>query len=430
MSNTLTPFLYHTRTLQRLPSAFLARSSVSVPRCLFHSPARLQAKKRRHADESIPFELPPGLDLTPDESIGANGETETVSTITPTERKAFDTIFQEIAQRNTRPSRAHLADNVINLVVQEAERSASGTTSHRAPVVDRESALEKFPPSLRKAASMALGALKEDDGVVTDGSAQQDVSDLTGDGAATRGLDAGDLLDWADDSIVIDELVKTATIGEHRRAERRRIESQMLSAESDFRLWKSMTKDVFRMVERLGIGEKAPLAAAKPPKNKEEAAKRKKEELNIYIHGPLYPLLLLRGLRLLDRAFETPSPLALSVLPRVQELGLASYVLGASTPFYNTLISIYWYRYGDVAAVFNQLEEMRKAGLSFDEDTLELLKDMEKDMSPLAQGQQGDFVKELTAMPEYEAVFDSRLPHWEKVVQSSIDDKQREAAHY
>lgn len=423
MSNTLTPFLYHTRTLQRLPSTLLARTSGS--QCLFHSPTKLQARKRRSGDESIPFELPPGLDLTGDESTG--GRPETVSTITPTERKAFDTIFREIASRSNRPSRAHLADNVISLVVQDADRSSTSSSSRRNTVVDRDAALEKFPPSLRKAASMALGTLQED--TEDQAAQQQEVTGLAEDSAVSQALGEGDLLDWADDGLAIDKLVKTATIGEHRRRERRRVEKWMTSAESDFKLWKSMTKDVFRMVERLGIGEKGSLADTRPPASKDEAAKRKKEDLNIYVHGPLYPLLLLRGLRLLDRAFETPSQLALSVLPRVQELGLASYVLGASTPLYNTLMSIYWYRYGDVSAVFSLLEEMRRAGLSFDEDTLELLRDMEKDMVPYAEGEHGPFVKELTAMPEYEAAFDSRLSHWERVIRSSIEEKQREAAY-
>jgi len=419
MSNTLTPFLYQTRTLQRLPTTFLARPSVS--RCLLHSPAKLQARKRRSSDESIPFDLPPGLDLTGDEATG--GEREAVSTITPKERQAFNSIFQEIASRTSRPSRAHLADNVISLVVQDAERSSSSSTSRRTTIVDRDAALEKFPPSLRKAASMALGTLQEDDHSAT----EQDLSNLAENPAQSLG--ENDLLDWADDGRAIDQLVKTATIREHRRRERLRVEKSMMTAESDFKLWKSMTEDVFRMVERLGIAEKGPLANRKPPSSKAEATKRKKEELNIYAHGPLYSLLLLRGLRLLDQAFETPSQLALSVLPRVQELGLASYVLGASTPLYNTLMGIYWYRYGDVGAVFSLLEEMRRAGLSFDEDTLELVQDMERDTVPYAEGEHGLFVKELTAMPEYEAVFDSRLSHWERTIRASIEDKKREVGY-
>jgi hypothetical protein len=242
-------------------------------------------------------------------------------------------------------------------------------------------------------------------------------------------LGEGEFLDWDKDGLAIDKLAKTATIGEHRRRERRRVEEWMLSADSDFKLWKSMTKDVFRMVYRLGIGNNRSLTDNKPPSNSKEASRRKREELNIYVHGPLYPLLLLRGLRLLDRAFERPSSLALSILPRVQELGLASYVLGASTPFYNTLMSIHWHRRGDVSAVFDLLEEMRRAGLSFDEDTLELLRDMQTALVPCAEGEQGQFVKELTTMPEYEAVFDSRLPHWVKVIQSSIEEKKRETAY-
>lgn len=421
MSNTLTPFLYQTRTLQRLPATIRARSFLS--RCLFHSSARLQARKRRSSDESIPFELPPGLDLSGDESTG--GEPQTVSTITPTERKAFDTIFREIASRGKRPSRAHLADNVISLVVQDTDSQAPSSSPRGNAVVDRDAALEKFPPSLRKAASMALGTWQED----ADQPPAPEGSGLTADTGLSQSPEEVDLIDWADDGQAIDNFVKTATIEEHRGRERHRVENSMMSADSDFKLWKSMTKDVFRMVERLGIGEKVSLAGRGRPASRAEAAKRKKEELNIYVHGPLYPLLLLQGLRLLDRAFERPSRLALSVLPRVQQLGLASYVLGASTPFYNTLMGIYWYRYGDVSAVFNLLEEMRRAGLSFDEDTLALLRDMEKDMVLYAEGEQGSFVKELTAMPEYEAAFDSRLSHWERVIRSSIEDKRREAAY-
>jgi hypothetical protein len=351
----------------------------------------------------------------------ASGEQEAASTITPKERQTFNSIFQEIASRGHRPSRAHLADNVISLVVQDAERSAS--SRHATTVVDRDVALDKFPPSLRRAASLALDSLQEDADELAH---RQGPSASTGDPAQLLGED--ELLDWADNGQAIDELVKTATIEEHRRSERRRVEKSMTDAESDVDLWKSMTENVFGMVERLGIGENASTPGKKRPASKEEAARRKKEQLNIYVHGPLYPLLLLRGLRLLDTAFRAPSQLALSVLPRVQELGLASYVLGASTPFYNTLMGIYWHRYGDVSAVFSLLEEMRRAGLSFDEDTLELLQDMEKDMSPYAEGERGSFVQELTAMPEYEPVFDSRLPHWERVIRGAIEDKKREAA--
>ena len=39
------------------------------------------------------------------------------------------------------------------------------------------------------------------------------------------------------------------------------------------------------------------------------------------LYGPLYPSFLLLGLRLLDRSFAKPSPLALSILPRIKSLG-------------------------------------------------------------------------------------------------------------
>ena len=42
------------------------------------------------------------------------------------------------------------------------------------------------------------------------------------------------------------------------------------------------------------------------------------------------------------------SPLTFSLLPRIKELGLESFVLGVSTPFYNELLEIYWKRRGDL----------------------------------------------------------------------------------
>lgn len=436
MSTTLTPFLYQTRTLQRLPAtAFLAPVRL---RSFSHAPANIQSRRqpRRHRsdedheDYSIPFDLPPGIDLTTRESgrvtgaeAEAEAEAEAQSTITPTERKTFDSIFHEIAERRRSTGMSQIANNVINLVVQDAERSSRNSAAGPGTVSDRDAALGKFPPSLRKVARIALGSMEDNDAPVTRQlQADPGAADASPEMLAARSLGEGELLDWDDDGLAIDQLVKTATIGEHRRRERRRIEKWMNLAESDFDLWKSMTKDVFGMVEKLGIGEKS-------GSQDEAPAPGKTRSFNVYIHGPLYPLMLLRGLRLLDKAFDKPSPLALSILPRIQQLGLASYVLGASTPFYNTLMGIYWYRYGDVSAVFGLMEEMRRAGLSFDTESLGILRDMESTLTPYANGASGQFVQELTAMPEYEAALDSRLSHWERVIQSSIEDKKPEPVY-
>ncbi|RKU41588.1 hypothetical protein DL546_005147 [Coniochaeta pulveracea] len=418
MSNTLTPFLYQTRTLRRVQSSLAARRALL--RAFSNTSTR--PRRPRPADDAIPFELP--SDVQHDVTLHGGSESQTPSTITPTERKAFDAIFQEIATRGARSSRSQAADQVINLVVQDAIGESYKPPSRQTDVMDRDAALEKFPPSLRKAASMALGAMEDPDNIQQYAEADvKDLAKLSREEAAARKLGQEDVLDWEDDTTAIDQLVKTATIGEHRRREQHRVEQELSSAESDFDLWKSITKDVFSMVDRLGISEKTTPKTDPAPANAEHVSKRNKKDLNVYVHGPLYPLLLLRGLRLLDKAFEKPSALALSVLPRVKELGLASHVLGASMPFYNTLMGIYWYRYGDVGAVFNLLEEMRRAGLSFDEDSLEIIRDIDRTLVPFAEGESGQFVKELTSMPEYEPAFDSRLPHWENIIQGSIEDR-------
>lgn len=425
MSTTLTPFLYQTRTLQRLHLVPTVRRSLS--RACFHTPSSLRARGRE-SDDSIPFDLPSDVQDEARRTADPAEHSDKLSTITPAERRAFDAIFQEIASRGVRSSNSDIADNVINLVVQDATNRPSSTSSNKqSNVLDRDAVLEKFPPSLRQAASLALGELEDVNHNMPYGPAGQDLSSLSREDAAARRLGQGDVLDWEDDSAAIDQMVKSATIGDHRRREQQRVERYLADASSDFQLWKTMTKNIFRMVEKLGIGERPVEQEAPSSQSAQDlgATEPKRNKLNVYVHGPLYPLLLLKGLRLLDKTFEKSSPLALSVLPRVKELGLASYVLGASTPLYNTLMSIYWYRYGDVNAVFNLLEEMRRAGLSFDEDSLQILHDMDDTMVPYSEGESGPFVKELAAMPEYEAVFDSRFSHWESIIQGAIDEKRR-----
>lgn len=142
------------------------------------------------------------------------------------------------------------------------------------------------------------------------------------------------------------------------------------------------------------------------------------------IYGPLYPMLLVTSLRLLDKHFSQPSQLALSVLPRVKELGVASYVLGVSTAFYNYLLGIYWGRYGDVSSVLAHLEEMRHAGLYFDKDTFSTVARVSSWLTEMANGEHGAFLREAMSMPEYEVALRSRLRHWTNEITRSIVERR------
>ena len=88
----------------------------------------------------------------------------------------------------------------------------------------------------------------------------------------------------------------------------------------------------------------------------------------LYIISRLYPAAILLAFRLLRTKFPT-SPLALALLPQIRSSGPTSYVLGASTEFYNALIELRWDIYSDLRGVDGLLMEMERSGVGFDMGT-------------------------------------------------------------
>jgi len=136
-------------------------------------------------------------------------------------------------------------------------------------------------------------------------------------------------------------------------------------------------------------------------------------------YGPLYPSYLLLGLRLLDRSFAKPSPLTLSILPKIKSLGLVSHVLGASTQLYNELLIIYWYRYDDFRGALNLLSEMEQSGLNFNEETLEIVEDIRTMQARIARGDRGETLKALWSLPEFAP---GKFAHWRKKIASMLTE--------
>jgi hypothetical protein len=424
------------------------------------------ATKPVSREDPIPFELPPDVPLPDSESssYSAQGEETSIDegTITPKEREIFGNIFQEIAQRQRRrgkgPVKAvpappgKLLDNterasglsVVNIIVKRAAEDyeskggvgggaavaslpdesaqmladslfASGSAAFTAS--DRSAALRHFPTSLRRAAEEAFGASRTAAESVRESSVMLAESEVIEESARRPDL------------IVVDpeaERIEAMRIGEQHR-----VEALMTAAKTDFELWDIMEQEVFPLVDKFSIdsSSKPVLKTRKRPSNAEAlethtSAADRERRYNMALYGLLYPSHLLCALRLLDSAFPRPSPLALSILPRIKQLGVASYVLGASTAFYNALMGIHWYRYGNIGAVFDLLEEMRHSGLTLNSDTMGIVMDAENSLRPCAEGSDSPFLEELTAMPEYEPAIQSLLHRWGWRIQNSIDDSQ------
>ncbi|KAI1088057.1 hypothetical protein F5B19DRAFT_31458 [Rostrohypoxylon terebratum] len=469
MSSTFLPFLYYTRTILRTNP----RKTVAFARAL-HATSR----PRETGQDDIPFEFNVGEEAiltqpTPTEPARR-------STITPTERKIFERIFADIQARGLKPnlpkgSRADPATHETMLIMQQASQDAgqSRPATVAAPGLlagaarDRNKALLRFPPELRAAASKALGTIHASATAFPG----EEADTYTATGQKVEDVDEG----WQTPAHSIDRSVELEA---KRRPERIRVEGLIMKAKTDFELWDVLEREVFTMPARLGI-DRRPRAEAEDvvpdgPQAEEEGLEidevaseseqasdavdgvetsenevaEDAEEtgdvaadadagvyypfkgLSLYVHGPLYPAYLLLALRRLDTAFSSPSPLVFSLLPRIKELGLESYILGVSTPLYNSLLELHWARRGDLVGMLHLLEEMRHCGLYFDEQTASILNQVDNSMAMMASKvSSGSFMRALMTMPEYEQSMRDRLRHWHRIVDLSIKEREQDIGY-
>ncbi|KAI8948168.1 hypothetical protein F4801DRAFT_471475 [Xylaria longipes] len=451
MSFTLMPFLYQTRTILRIPAH---RAAAGIVRSL-------HATARRTGENDIPFDYeigPPGVDV-PVAEVANRG------TITPSERQIFERIFADIEARSLKPVVKDggepinpAANRSTRLIMQQAALDAGQAreATVTAPAIlsgaakDRAKALLRFPPPLRAAAEKALDTIK-----------QQAKSAKYNDDAHDAAAREDEFVDneW---QAPAHTFARTVELEAKRFPERTRIEGLITSAKSDFELWDVLEKEVFTMPARLGIvkaanrsddAEASPKArkrgrpsTAKSPDEPSHDTEPKLEaaevnttsvssdnvsdpgdprKLSLYVHGPLYPAYLLLALRRLDTAFSAPSSLVFSILPRIKELGLESYVLGVSTPFFNDLLAIYWARHGDLSGMLELLEEMRHCGLYFDSRTASILNRADEALFGLASGKErSGFGRALMSMPEYEHSQRNRIRHWHREVDLSVQQRK------
>ncbi|KAI3545556.1 hypothetical protein CSPX01_04862 [Colletotrichum filicis] len=397
MATTLTPFLYQTRTI--------LRASVSV-RSLSTTAGRLHPRSR--GSQSIPFEWDGPAQERPDIPSGPDGERK--STITPTERQVFRAIFDDIAKRGGQvPPQAATpgaADDAAASSSQVETEPESGS---------RDAILRKYPPALRRAAEVALG-----------------MRQVQGDQLTSSRISFKPEEELESD---LEEAAKLEAARRDARAQEAvRLQALLDQCNTDVEVWNVLERDVFSMVARLGISEDKqrqpdPEKKAKPSLHKKSSKKAQPDALSMDSHGPLYSMHLLQGLKTLDQSFAHSSPLALNVLPRIKELGLASYVLGVSTPFYNELASILWYRHGDTQAVLAVLDEMQFAGLFYDMQTLRLIDTIELALDSFRGGKLGVFSQAVGTMPGYNLDVKSRVARYARRVRHSLRERRGSARY-
>ncbi|KEY74710.1 hypothetical protein S7711_05461 [Stachybotrys chartarum IBT 7711] len=405
MSVTLLPFLYQTRTLARV----LRAPAVAKYMHVSHSP-----RQRHLSDDSIPFHW----DKPETRHDAAEPE---LGTITTMEAKIFKGIFEEIAQgkmlspkRGAKPGGSAFPATTSNEASTPDMTSSSIVEQARANEFG-DSFLQRYPESLRDAAQVALGKYSDQP------QRQRELSEAK-----------------------MAELAKSeqqrqrqrARLDKLRLAESDRVTALMKACTTDAALWKVMEEEVFSLPSRLGIVQVEPLkkSIGKPErgtKSTKAAAKSEGEtevepestKLSMDVHGPLYPQFISLGLELFDTAFSRSSPYVFQLLPRVKELGLPSYVLGVSTPFYARLARIHWDRFGDASSAVDVLQEMHSVGLYADGNVSDLLARIKEHMHACSWGRQGQFVMAIMGAPPYNGSLTQRLEGMGEYVRQSRKER-------
>lgn len=424
MSSTLLPFLYQTRTLQR---AFRGPLALAVVRSA-HSQTSRRRQTVKH-DNSIPFEWDPEDDR--------NDGLQQPSTITPSEAEVFKGIFDEIAQgkmpaARKRPAafQKHPQDSTDPSVAVDGAPVSGAATGHRngmarsiveqARVTEfREKFLGRYPKSLRNAAQVALGLYELEPRSSGSGKSQM------------MELDEANESKWAE----------RAKYDRARLEERERVDALMKACQTDDALWKVMEEEVFSLPAKLGIAQgvkSRSITGQRDSKGKRTAKATNSETLGpktvddekriMDVHGPLYSHFINTALGIFDTAFAHPSPFAFRILPRIKELGLPSYVLGVSTPFYTQLARMHWNQFGDANSALDMLQEMNSAGLYADDEVTDLLAKIRDHLHGCTWGAQGPFVMAMMESPPYDGALTQRLEDMDKSVKRSLYERTRDYA--
>ncbi|RDA95536.1 hypothetical protein CP533_1281 [Ophiocordyceps camponoti-saundersi (nom. inval.)] len=394
------------------------------------TPAYARLSRRAHMrshDHAVPF------DWGDNSQVGDHGVTSSEgSTITPAEAYIFKGIFEEIARGQMPPPRRRsFRDNDID---DGSGKQRARSIVDQARVTEfRDKFLCRYPPFLQEAAKMALSMFE------TDKQGRPKLSQT--------------------DEKTLEESTKYNAA---RMEQRNRVEALMKASVTDVALWKVMEDEVFALPSKLGIHQRQTRQIAErrsklqnltailgQPKAEEstprvevpeqglqaeapkEAADAKPtteikgkdasdQKLSMDIYGPLYPDLLEMGLEFFDTAFARPSPFALQVLPRIKALGLCSFVLGVSTPFYVRLARIHWNRLGDAAMALDVLQEMSNSGLYYDKAAKVLLAHIRDNLHGCTWGAQGSFVMKMMEFSPYDSVLTQRLERMEEDVDTAL----------
>lgn len=417
------PFLYQTRTIMR-PSvnASNARAddadshSAKANRHINNIFDRINARDSRSSmggpssgkvRDEVPFE---GVRME-------EGDRRPRSTITREEKEAFARLFNMVVT----PDGEYKAKTV------KSEKASQLSERKKYDFKD-EDFPQHFPPPLKriaKAASLKVQEKEEEARLYQELRAQEAYQE------AKEKADA--------------EALASNPLRQEQQAQIERIETLLYAARTDVELWNVLETELFTPLELLELdhqqsdpdqdvspsndGEPQPPATsgvhtlskapaernvnpqvlAKGTTSTHESLEDSTRNHNISIITHIYPALLLSALNQLKDDFPS-STLPFTLLPRIKRLGRTSYILGASTPLYNTIIDLTHTTYADFHRIDEILHELDNSGLEFDSRTLEILEQIAREGEKGRKGRLGINEKQVWNM-------DLITDGWRKVVE-------------
>ncbi|KAH0538513.1 hypothetical protein FGG08_004900 [Glutinoglossum americanum] len=415
----LLPFLYETRSLCRRPVSTTIFGSLFGCR---KQPTNSRGLQRlREVRYQEPGGFSDGFDRDEFGGAGSDGggfDRETLanskqhSTITDFERAAFNRIFREIMENtNHSDERSQWALDAVNenwSLKGKRIQSASTKPQHyndlneiitsavavAGPEMETEQdrevhrrkieALSRYPTALRAAAARASGLLK-----------------LGQEGQRRMGqIPDDDEVDEMVDEVQSKEFEQLQkdreAIETYRLAELARIENKLRAAETDIELWTVLEDEVFSMAKRVGREARKVKKSLKRLRNDvPELPQDPEQNIPILaIAGQNYPYALLLAMRLLRHDFHSPS-MCLTLFQYVKNLGLSSYVLGASTALYNEVLDIKRKEYHDLTGIVELLIEMQKNGVEFNDGTEVVLAAILRESKQVITGMRGEGLKAI-----------------------------------
>lgn len=432
LSGCLVPFLYHTRTILSHPlqarSCQTSRTSGTGSRAFSSYSGRpyesfdYEARKsrphykdnpstnrrfNRPSDFELPFE-----DAASRDKVESRTKQEKRSTITASEKAVFARILQNIERmprKEPQQEEDALEDELddehdpqqdLSAIFDAAIRDLRVQEELARAGAERSQQISATVPARERAVDVLVGRKDEPPGAMPFRRPLK----------LANGMVLGDEMQSEED---LDRLKKACD--DHRGL----ISSMFESATSDVEIWRILEKEVFKLVGDLNTQTEARKKARKEVDRKVESAeidgKSKREKQVRSKNQPkvknltqesialptdtLYSILstnyadyLLSALRLLRRHHPTSS-YALYLLPTIRRLGPISYVLGASTGFFNEIFFLRWTQYSDLHGIADLLQEMLDQGIEINSVTTNLLVQLKMDRRAGLKGRKGPVVQ-------------------------------------